>query len=96
MIFDRDVQKIGNWDDVVFNMDGRVPDEGACVEIGIAYALGKKCIELKTDARGAFGGANDSMVLEVLDFRVVGRLGRCWEMSGIDARPASKHLGSSI
>ena len=70
MIFDRDVQKIGNWDDVVFNTDSRDPDEGACVEIGITYALGMGCIGLKTDARSVFGSANNLMVLGALKFRV--------------------------
>ena len=55
-------------------MDGRVPDEGACVEIGIVYALGKGCIGLKTDARGAFEGADNPMVLGALKFRVAGNL----------------------
>ena len=33
-------------------LDGRVPDEGACVELGIAYAKGKRCYGVKTDTRG--------------------------------------------
>ena len=33
------------------NMDGRVPDEGACVELGIAYENGKRCYGFKTDTR---------------------------------------------
>ena len=38
--------------DIVFiNIDGRVPDEGACVELGMAYAAGKRCYGLKTDTR---------------------------------------------
>lgn len=80
MIFDRDVQEIRDCDAVVFNMDGRVPDEGACVEIGIAYALGKVCIGLKTDARGAFDGADNPMVLGALKFRVAGNLWDVGEM----------------
>lgn len=32
-------------------IDGRVPDEGACIELGIAYAQGKRCYGLKTDTR---------------------------------------------
>ena len=32
-------------------LDGRIPDEGACVELGIAYANGKRCYGVKTDAR---------------------------------------------
>ena len=38
--------------DILFiNLDGRVPDEGACVELGIAYASGKRCYGAKTDTR---------------------------------------------
>lgn len=33
------------------NLDGRVPDEGACVELGIAYASGERCYGFKTDTR---------------------------------------------
>lgn len=32
-------------------LDGRVPDEGACVELGIAYANNKRCYGLKSDSR---------------------------------------------
>jgi nucleoside 2-deoxyribosyltransferase len=32
-------------------LDGRVVDDGACVELGIAYALGKKIYGIKTDTR---------------------------------------------
>lgn len=32
-------------------VDGRVPDEGACVELGLAYAYGKRCYGAKTDTR---------------------------------------------
>ena len=38
-------------DIVVMVLDGRVPDEGACVELGMAYAAGKRCYGLKTDTR---------------------------------------------
>ena len=33
------------------NLDGRVPDEGACVELGIAFGSGKRCYGFKTDTR---------------------------------------------
>ncbi len=74
IIFEKDVQEIKDCDVVMFNMDGRIPDEGACVEIGIGYALGKECIGLKTDARGAFDGGDNPMVLGALKFRVAGSL----------------------
>ena len=51
-----------------------MPDEGACVEIGIGYALGKEWVGLKTDVRGAFEGADNPMVPGALKFRVTGSL----------------------
>ena len=51
IIFDKDVSEVLNADIVFVLLDGRVPDEGACVELGIAYANGKRCYGFKTDAR---------------------------------------------
>lgn len=56
--FDRD--KILEADIFLFVLDGRVPDEGACVELGIAYGanclMGAKkiIIGIQTDVRAAF------------------------------------------
>ncbi len=49
MIFELDATEVSKADIVFVNLDGRVPDEGACVELGIAYARGKRCYGLKTD-----------------------------------------------
>ena len=49
MIFALDAQEVKKADIVFMNIDGRVPDEGACVELGIAYASGKRCYGFKTD-----------------------------------------------
>ena len=51
VIFDKDYNEILNADIVFMLVDGRVPDEGACVELGMAYALGKRCYGVKTDTR---------------------------------------------
>ena len=40
-MFKLDVSKIEVADIFLFVLDGRVPDEGACAELGIAYALKK-------------------------------------------------------
>lgn len=53
MIFEKDVKEVNNADIVFMVLDGRVPDEGACVELGIAYANGKRCYGIKTDSRMA-------------------------------------------
>ena len=56
MIFDMDTSEIYKADVLFMNLDGRVPDEGACVELGIAYALEKPCYGIKTDARTTEAG----------------------------------------
>jgi len=52
-IFEKDVNEILKADILFMILDGRVPDEGACVELGLAYANGKRCYGFKTDARSA-------------------------------------------
>ena len=51
MIFEKDVTEVKKADIVFFLLDGRAPDEGACVELGMAYAYGKRCYGFKTDTR---------------------------------------------
>lgn len=51
MIFEKDLGEVLKSDILFINLDGRVPDEGACVELGIAYASGKRCYGAKTDTR---------------------------------------------
>ena len=51
MVFELDYTEVMKADIVFMNLDGRVPDEGACVELGIAYAGGKRCYGVKTDTR---------------------------------------------
>jgi nucleoside 2-deoxyribosyltransferase len=43
-------------------LDGRVPDEGACFELGLAYAAGKTCLGLQTDCR-RFGGTDSNNLM---------------------------------
>lgn len=51
MIFDLDSGEVEKADIIFMNLDGRVPDEGACVELGIAFGKGKRCYGFKTDTR---------------------------------------------
>ena len=50
-IFIKDRDEVLKADIFFFMLDGRVPDEGACVELGIAYANGKRCYGIKGDSR---------------------------------------------
>ena len=74
-IFNLDRSRILDAD--VFVLDGRVPDEGACVELGIAYCQKylqnpeKLLVGLHTDTRAAFiGGRLNPMVRVPLDYVV--------------------------
>jgi len=69
-IFDEDIAGIDGCDVVLFIMDGRVPDDGACVEIGYAYANGKECLGLKTDPRVFMGDYDNSMIVGALKNRI--------------------------
>ncbi len=61
-IFDLNIGEVQAADLVVFVLDGRVPDEGACIEAGIAWGLNKKIIALKTDFRDGEPGGNNIMI----------------------------------
>lgn len=69
-IFDKDRKEVYSADVFLFVLDGRVPDEGACVELGLAYAQrefsGKEKIilGLHTDARGGFPTAKLNAMIE--------------------------------
>lgn len=49
-------------DALVFNMNGRVPDEGAVAETAMAFSAGKPLVIYKNDDRTVFGGHDNSMV----------------------------------
>ena len=53
-----------DWcDAILFLFDGRVPDEGACFELGYCYAKGKRCIGYKSDVRSFIDGFDNLMLL---------------------------------
>ena len=62
-IFDSDIEGIRQCDIFLCLLDGRVPDEGACGELGMAYALGKECIAYKTDSR-AMDKNGDNLIIK--------------------------------
>lgn len=70
-IFTLDKTKVFACDLFLFVLDGRVPDEGACVELGLAYAYkelaqpGKRLIGVHTDARAAFPGSKLNPMLRL-------------------------------
>lgn len=65
-IFSKDFNAIKDSDIIVIILDGRSIDEGACIELGIGFALGKTCYGLKTDPRTMMNGHINPMVSECL------------------------------
>lgn len=57
----------------VFILDGRVPDEGGCVELGMARARGVACFGLQTDSR-RFGGTDSNNLM--IDYSLTGGIAR--------------------
>ncbi len=70
-MFQLDTAKIMEADVFLFILDGRVPDEGACVELGVAYTHkklqhpNKLIIGLHTDIRAAFIGSKLNPMIRV-------------------------------
>ena len=80
-IFQLDVyQIVERCDAVVFNMNGRVPDEGGVVEAAIAFAAGVPLVLYKNDARSKLGGSDNSMILGLIEGAPI---------SDVDAVPAA-------
>ena len=61
-LFKLDCANMDWCDTILFLFDGRVPDEGACFELGYCFAKGKRCIAYKTDARCFIGGFDNVML----------------------------------
>ncbi len=81
-IFKMNLEAIEQCDLLVFLLDGRVPDEGSCVEAGLAFGMGKRCVGLKTDFRNVEGDSNNIMVDGILDYRVAKDLSELREILG--------------
>ncbi len=70
MVFESDLTMLEACDVLLINLDGRVPDEGACVELGYAYAKGKECFAIKTDVRAAEFGSDNMMIVGAVKLRI--------------------------
>ncbi len=65
LTFAVDVYYLLKCDGLVFNMNGRVPDEGGVAEIGMAFAAGKPVVLYRKAMPGAFYETVDAMVVAV-------------------------------
>jgi len=79
-IFEMNRTAVERADVLIFNLDGRVPDEGACIEAGYAHGRGIRCIGLQTDFRAVEPGGNNLMIDGILDYQVAGSIDALREM----------------
>jgi nucleoside 2-deoxyribosyltransferase len=61
-IFKCDLEAIEKCHVIILLMDGRVLDEGACFEVGYAFARGKVCVGFKTDVRSLLPIGDNPMI----------------------------------
>ena len=67
IIHKKNMRGIRNGDVVLIVLDGRVPDEGAMVELGHAAEMGKYCIALQTTPIRLLPQGNNPMIEKDLD-----------------------------
>ena len=71
-IFALDVyQLVAECGCVVWNLNGRTPDEGAVSESAIAWTLGKPIIAYKDDVRTMITGRDNPLLAGLVDFEMV-------------------------
>jgi nucleoside 2-deoxyribosyltransferase len=70
-IFTLDVFQVLNSNGLILNINGRVPDEGAMVEAGIAWNAGKKVVIYKNDSRTLLNGVDNPLLLGLGNFQIV-------------------------
>jgi nucleoside 2-deoxyribosyltransferase len=67
-IFALDVFEVIDSQGLLLNMNGRVPDEGAMVEAGIAWSHGKPVVIFRTDTRSLVEGSCNPLVMGLSEF----------------------------
>lgn len=70
-IFALDVFQVIDSDGLILNMNGRVPDEGAMVEAGIAWSHNKSIVIFNSDERSLIHGNCNPLVTGLSDFETV-------------------------
>ena len=61
-LFAGDIAALREADVVIAYIDGRVPDEGTCFELGYAFATLKRIFMVRTDARSFINGNLNVMI----------------------------------
>ncbi len=73
-IFKIDIFQVADNDGLVLNLNGRVPDEGAMVEAGMAWALGKPVVIHKNDSRSLIDGLDNPLVAGLSKFKIISKI----------------------
>ncbi len=74
-IFALDVYQVAcECDALVWNLNGRTPDEGAVSEAAIAWTLGKPIVAYKDDVRTLIAGRMNPLLVGMVDFETVEEL----------------------
>ncbi len=74
-IFALDVyQLVVRCDAMAWNMNGRVPDEGAVSEAAMAWTLGKPLVAFQDDVRSMIAGRMNPLLAGLVDFTTVHRI----------------------
>lgn len=74
-IFALDIyQLVAECNCVVWNLNGRVPDEGAVSEAAIAWTLGKPIVAYKEDVRSLITGRDNPLLVGLVDFETLSDL----------------------
>jgi len=97
-IFSLDVFEIMRCDGLLLNMNGRVPDEGAMVEAGIAWSHDKTVVIFKSDDRSLIYGSCNPMVMGLADFEFVSayaEIPRAFDRRIVETESANRASASS-
>jgi len=71
-IFALDVyQLVEECSSLVWNLNGRTPDEGAVSEAAMAWTLGKPIVGYKDDVRTLIAGRDNPLLVGMIDFKTV-------------------------
>ncbi|TCN26928.1 nucleoside 2-deoxyribosyltransferase [Sinorhizobium americanum] len=65
-VFRRDIEALQRCDILLIVLNGRVVDEGAAFELGVAWALGKTCVAFKNDPRQLLAIGDNPMIAQAV------------------------------
>lgn len=65
-VFEADIGALRECDALLVVLDGRTVDEGAAFELGVAWALGKRCVGYKSDPRQLLAVGDNPMIVQAV------------------------------